>query len=94
MEQQNEFLFLDGPSPELHLGHPLEDLFEKIDHTWSIRLNRPVRVRLRDQSVPELVGLLELARAPNLPLDSREPLHLRLKGIEFTRRDIAEWTAL
>ncbi|HEY0944169.1 MAG TPA: hypothetical protein VGD81_02850 [Opitutaceae bacterium] len=93
-ERQDEFLFLGGAAPELRMGHPLEELFEQISTTWGVPLRRPVRLRLRDQSIPELTGILELVRAPDLPLDKREPLRLRLKGIEFTHRDISEWTAL
>jgi hypothetical protein len=53
-----------------------------------------VRVELTGHHFPELRGRLELARAPDLPLDRRETLALRIGGIELTHRQIAAWSLL
>jgi len=92
--EQHEFLFADGPQPELHLAHPLDDLFVAIAAGWGIPVGRDVRLNLANSSLPELTGKLELVRSPDLPLDGREPLYLRLKGVLFTHREIANWTLL
>lgn len=92
--EQHEFLFADGPQPELHLAHPLDDLFVAIAGAWGVPVGRDVRLNLTNPALPELTGKLELVRAPDLHLDRREPLYLRLKGVLFTHREIANWTLL
>lgn len=92
--EQDEFLFADGPQPELHLAHPLDDLFVAIAAAWGVPVGRAVRLNLVNSALPELAGKLELVRAPDLPLDGREALYLRLKGVLFTHREIANWTLL
>jgi len=48
-------------------------------------------VDLTGHQFSELQGRLELARAPELPLDRRATLTLRIGGIEFTSRQITTW---
>jgi hypothetical protein len=92
--EQDEFLFADGPQPELHRTHPLDDLFVTIAEAWGVPVGRGVRLNLINSALPELTGKLEVVRSPDLPLDGRELLYLRLKGVLFTHREIANWTLL
>ena len=93
-EHQDEFLFADGPTQSLHLPHPMEDFFAEVAARWAVPLGQNVRIRLRDPGMPELCGRLELTQAPDLPLDTREILKLRLSGVDFSHRDLASWTLL
>ena len=93
-EHQDEFLFADGPTVSLHLPHPLEDYFAEVAARWGVPLGQKVRVRLQDPGMPELCGRLELAHAPDMPLDPREKMKLRLSGVDFCHRDLASWTLL
>ncbi len=92
MDEQAEFLFADGPQPELHDAHPLDDLFQAVADLWSLPIGRRVRVNLRDPALPLLEGTLELQRAPDLPLNPREPLSLRIRGLTFSSSEIASWS--
>ncbi len=94
MYEQDEFLFADGPQPELHLAHPLDDLLRQIATLWGLPIGSRARVTLNDPALPVLEGKLELERAPDLPLNVRESLRLKLRGIMFTSRDIASWSLL
>lgn len=51
-----------------------------------------VHVTLRGHPFAELRGRLEVARAPDLPFTAAAPLHLRISGIEFTRRQLENWS--
>jgi len=91
-EQQDEFLFSEAPDTGvLFLSHPLDDLFAAIAQLWGVPLGRRVRVSLLNHCMPELEGRLELARSPDLPLDSRDELRLRLGQFEFSHRQMASW---
>jgi len=92
MEQQQEFLFADGPAPHLHPPDPRSGFYGEVSTAWQLPVGRVVRIDLHDHDLPSLQGLLELARAPDLPLDSRQPLVLRIAGVEFSSRQIAAWT--
>ncbi len=92
MESQQDFLFADGPSPELHLPDPRSNLYSDVAVLWQIPVGQLIRVDLTGHHFIELRGLLELARAPDLPLDRRETLTLRIGGIEFTSRQITAWS--
>lgn len=94
MNEQGEFLFADGSSPELHLVHPLDDLIREISSLWGLPIGQRLRVGLTDPSLPILEGPLELRRAPDLPLNVRQVLALRIRGIDFQSRQIAWWTRL
>jgi hypothetical protein len=91
---QSEFLFADGAEPELHLPHALDALFQEIAAAWGLPVGRRVRVSLRDPALPELAGSLELVGAPDLPLDPREVLRLRISGVTFRSDEIAAWVLL
>ncbi len=73
---------------------PLGDLVADICRLWSLPIGDPVRVTLRNHSMPHLSGRLKLSRAPDLPLDPRELLHLRIGEFEFTSRQISSWAIL
>lgn len=92
MAEQSEFLFADGTQPELHVAHPLDDLFQAVAELWSLPIGRKVRVNLRDPALPPFEGKLELHRASDLPLNRREALSLRVRGLNFTSAEIASWS--
>ncbi len=77
--------------PELHVAHPLDDLFQAVADLWSLPIGRIVRVDLRDPALPPVEGKLELQRAPDLPLNPREPISLRVRGLN-TSVEIASWS--
>lgn len=92
MDEQSEFLFADGVQPELHVAHPLDDFFQAVAEKWSLPIGRAVRMTLRDPALPLLEGKLELDHAPDLPLNPRETLTLRIRGLVFTTHEIASWS--
>jgi hypothetical protein len=92
MEQQQEFLFAGGPAPHLHPPDPRTPFYEEVASAWQLPVGRLVRIDLHDHDLSFLRGLLELARAPDLPLDPRQPLVLRVGAIEFSSRQIAAWS--
>ena len=92
MESQQDFLFADGPTPELHLPDPRSNLYAAIAALWQIPVGQLIRVDLTGHHFSELRGRLELARAPDLPLDRRESLALRIGTIELTSRQITAWS--
>ena len=94
MTEQGEFLFADGVQPELRVPHPLDDLLQEIAVAWGLPVGERVRVRLMTEAVPELSGRLELARVPDLPLDPRQPLALRVAGVTFSSREVRSWSLL
>lgn len=94
MDAQEEFLFADGAAPELHPPDPSAGFYKDVARLWEIPVGQPVHVALRDHSFADLQGRLELTRAPDLPLDRRETLALRIGAIEFTHRQIVAWSLL
>jgi hypothetical protein len=94
MESQQDFLFADGPTPELHLPDPRSGLYADIAALWEIPVGQHVRVDLTGHQFSELQGRLELARAPDLPLDRRETLALRIGSIEFSHRQVSAWSLI
>ena len=94
MESQQDFLFCDGPAPELHLPDPRSNLYADVAALWQLPVGQLARIDLTGHHFSELRGRLELARAPDLPLDRRETLALRVGGIEFTSRQITAWSLL
>jgi len=92
MDIQQEFLFADGPAPEIHLPDPLADFYAAVAAKWEIPLGQPIHVALREHSFSDLQGRLELFRAPDLPLDRRQPLALRIGPNEFSSRQIVAWS--
>jgi hypothetical protein len=92
MESQQELLFADGPAPEMHPPDPRSGFYEEIATLWGIPVGQRVHVALREHSLSDLDGRLELARAPDLPLDRREALFLCIGTIEFSSRQIIAWS--
>ena len=92
METQEEFLFADGPAAEFHLPDPRSDFYEEVAALWQLPVGQLVHVALRGHNFSDLQGRLELSRAPDLPLDRREALALRIGTIEFSSRQIIAWS--
>lgn len=68
------------------------ELRDEIARTWGLPIGERVEVRLRNDAIDALVGVLELAAAPEFPWNPRDPLSLRIAGFGFSSRDIAQWT--
>lgn len=94
MERQNEFLFPDGPVPSVQLPDPRAGFYGEVARVWSLPLGEPVRVLLRGHDLLEVSGLLELERAPDLPLNPRAVLQLSAGGIAFLSTQVQGWTLL
>jgi hypothetical protein len=94
MENQNEFLFADGPAPEVHLPDPRSGFYSEVTAAWHLPLGQKVRVLLKGHDFPEVAGCLELARAPDLPLNVRESLQLSVGGITFLSTQVESWSLL
>ena len=92
MDKQSEFLFADGPAPEFHLPDPRSNLYQEVAALWQIPIGQVTHVGLKEHSMADLQGRIEFARAPNLPLDRRETLALRIGTIEFSSRQIVSWS--
>lgn len=91
MAPQDEFLFADGPAPASHPPDPRSGLYAEVASVWQLPVGQTVRVDLTGHDLPHLRGRLELAAAPDLPLDRRRPLSLRIGGVDFSSRQIAAW---
>ena len=92
MEEQDQFLFADGPTPQLHVPDFQAGFYSEVAALWQIPVGERVHVTLREHHFGNLDGRIELARAPDLPLDVRETLALRIGTIEFTSRQIVAWS--
>jgi hypothetical protein len=89
---QQEFLFADGHAPQLGMPWTDDPLVTDVAKAWGLPIGKNVRIHLKDgESLPVLDGRLELASAPDLPFDPREPLNLRVRGYIFSSRSIAGW---
>lgn len=88
---QLEFLLVGADDGTSQLADPLGDLLAQIAAAWGLPIGQRVRVNLRDDTLPGLEGRLELARAPDLPLDPNRPLSLRIDRSEFSSRQIVDW---
>lgn len=76
-----------APAPAVEAG-----LLAEIAERWGLPLGRRVEVAFRPGvALPTLDGVLELSRPPEFPWNPREPLALRVAGVEFSSRDIARW---
>ena len=94
MERQNEFLFPEGPMPAIELPDPRAAFYNEVVQVWHLPLGQRARVELRGHDLPEVSGRLELDRAPDLPLNPREPLHLSVGGITFRSTQVASWSLI
>jgi hypothetical protein len=93
MDDQQEFLFASGDPPRLGTPMPGDPLVLDIARVWGLPIGKNVRARLKDgENLSLLDGRLELASAPDLPFDLRQPLSLRIRGYVFSNRMIAGWT--
>lgn len=91
MSTQGEFRFETGDAQPAPFSHPLADLIAEAFRVWSLPLGRDVRIVLAGGSIDELRGRLELAAPPDLPLDPRQPLALRVGKVTFSSRQITGW---
>jgi hypothetical protein len=94
MEAQAEFLYADGVDPKLAPPDPRENFYREVAAVWSLPLGERVRVALHHHDLPEVSGRLELAGAPDLPLNAHEPLRLQIGQITFLSPQIQNWTLL
>lgn len=92
VEYQENFLFDENAFETSEAADPLSDFFAEVSQAWNLPIGQRVNLRLRDAALPQLSGKLKLARAPDLPLDPRQPLSLTLSGVEFTHREVASWS--
>jgi hypothetical protein len=94
-DDQQEFLLSTGDSPQFGLPRCDDPLVSDITRVWGLPIGRKVRIHLKDgENLPLLDGILELASAPDLPFDARQPLNLRVRGYEFSSRAIAGWATV
>lgn len=91
-DQQTEFLFAQGLVSEFHLPDPRSNFFEEVSTLWGLPVGQVTHVNLSGHNMSELQGRIELARAPDFPLDKREVLALRIGTIEFSSRQITSWS--
>ena len=94
MEKQNEFLFADGPNSDSNLFDPRSGFYQEVSALWHLPLGEQVRVLLRQHDLLEVAGRLELERAPDLPLNARESLHLSAGGISFLSTQVQSWSMI
>jgi hypothetical protein len=92
MESQAEFLYAEGPSPELAPPDPRAGFYREVAAIWGLPLGKRACVQLHHHDLPELTGRLELARAPDLPLNADEPLQLQIGRITFLSPQVQAWT--
>ena len=92
MESQDKFLFADGPVPELHPPDPRTPFYDDVSAAWQLPVGQNVHVDLRGHNFSDLRGRLELSRAPDLPLDPRQTLALRIGTIEFSSSQLVAWS--
>lgn len=94
MEQQGEFLYADGAEPIMDVPDPRSGFYAEVTELWGLPLGQSVRLLLKGHDVPEVSGRLELNRAPDLPLSSREPLHLSAGGVLFLSTQVQAWSLI
>jgi hypothetical protein len=92
-DDQQEFLFADGHSSQLGMPLANDPLVFDIAQAWGLPIGKRVRVHLEaGENLPLVDGRLELASAPDMPFDSRQPLKLRVRGYVFSSQAIAGWS--
>jgi hypothetical protein len=94
-------LFSDLPAGRAREAPPLPgftdlapELADEVAAVWGLPVGRRARVTLCGHVVDELSGLLQIAGLPELPLDARRVLRLRIGHLEFTSRQVTGWSAL
>ena len=87
---QGEFLFCDGDEGRLGLPLPEDSLVRDIGAEWGLPVGQRVRIVFRGgESLRDITGRLEIAAAPELPLNHHRLLRLRVAGYEFGNTAIA-----
>ena len=94
MEKQPEFLFPEGPVPSAELPDPRAGFYSEVAEVWHLPLGQRVRVLLKGHDLPEVSGRLELERAPDLPLNPREPMQLSAGGVAFRSTQVNSWSLI
>ena len=90
-DEQSEFLFCEGDEGRLGLPLPEDPLLHDIGEEWGLPVGQRVRIVFRGgECFRELTGRLEVAVAPELPLNHHRPLRLRVAGYEFGHTAILE----
>ena len=92
-DDQSEFLFGDGPAPELAPPEPLADLVAAMTRLWSLPLYQKARLTLKNHSLDEVSGRLELVSAPDLPstLRTRSRCAQAASSSPATRSLLGRW---
>ena len=92
MNEQQEFRFADGDP--IQVGMQTDDpLLADIAAAWALPVGKRVRVQLKaSENLTLLEGRLDLAAAPEVPFDPRQPLSLRVSGYVFSSRSITAWS--
>jgi hypothetical protein len=94
MEQQGEFLYASGTDPLIEVPDPRAGFYSEVAKVWLLLLGQRARIELRGHDLPEITGRLELIRAPDLPLNPHEPLHLCIGGISFMSTHVLSWSVV
>ncbi len=92
MENQSDFLFADGPMPKFHPPDPRDEFYREVAAVWNLPLGEKIRVLLHAHDLLEISGRLELTRAPDLPLNAKEPLQLTAGGVPFLSTQVQAWS--
>ncbi len=61
---------------------------------WGLPLDKSVQITLLDHTLTSTVGLLQLARLPDLPFHAHTPLALRIGSDRFTSNQIVAWSVM
>jgi hypothetical protein len=94
MDRQSEFLFADGTALASQPPDPRTGFYREVEQVWHLPLGQSVRVLLRGHDLSEVSGRLELERAPDLPLNPREPLQLSVGGVAFLSTQVQAWSLI
>ncbi len=90
MGKQDEFLFCEGAEGRIGLPLPEDPLVRDIGTEWGLPVGQRVRITFHPgESFRELTGRLEVAVAPELPLNRHRSLRLRIAGYDFVHTTVA-----
>jgi len=94
MEKQDEFLFAGGPEPEMQPPDPRAGFYREVAGTWGLPVGQKIHLLLRRHDLSDVVGILEMERAPDLPLNPKEPLRLSAGGVAFLSTQVQSWNII
>ena len=105
MREQQLRLGLDAPGePSPSLPTPsaaaepatayVPSVRDEIAAVWGLPLGERVEMALAGEQVDGVTGRLELSETPDLPWNPRQPLRLRVAGVEFSSRAIERWSVI